>query len=166
MKKWIVFSMLGVLVLCGSSFAEDKGSRSGSSSSEVEIDKATIQGAMSQYINAKTSPDTGAYDIAGTAAQFDYIHSGVDQKNGLYVSCVDFKSGKNVYDIDYYVAEKDGNYEVVKEVLHKKNGETINKVLYQKDEKKGSGMMEEKKGSGMLHEKKGSGEMEKKGSGY
>ena len=174
MKKWIVLSMLGVLVLCGSSFAEDKGSRAGAGTSDVSIDKVFIQDSMSQYIQSKTSPDTNTYDIEGVAAKFDYIHDGVNKKDGLYVSCADFKAGDDVYDIDYYVKEKEGDFEVVKEVLHKKNGETINRVLYYENEKKGSGatekkgsgMMQEKKGSGMMEEKKGSGMMEeKKGSG-
>lgn len=157
MKKWIALSIFAVLVFSGSSFAEDKGSRSSIGSGDVSIDKTAIQDSMSQYIRAKTSPQTNTYAIEGVGAKFDYIHSGVKEMDGLYVSCADFRAGKNVYDIDYYVAKKDGEYKVTKEVLHKKNGEEINKVLYQEGEKKGSGMMEEKKGSGMMEEKKGSG---------
>lgn len=156
MKKWIALSVLAVLVFCGSAFAEDKGSRSTADAGEVNIDKTAIQDAMSRYIHTKTSPDTKAYAIDGVEAKFDYIHSGVKETDGLYVSCADFRAGDDVYDVDYYVAKKDGKYEVTKEVLHKKNGEDINKVLHQEGEKKSSGMME-KKGSGMMEEKKGSG---------
>jgi len=165
MKKLIALSVLAVLVFYGSAFAEDKGSRSAADAGAVDIDKTAIHDAMSQYIHAKTSPETNTYAVEGVGAKFDYIHSGVNEKDGLYVSCADFKAGDDVYDVDYYVKEKEGNYEVVKEVLHKKNGETIDRMLYQENEKKGSGMTE-KKGSGMMEEKKGSGMMEeKKGSG-
>lgn len=156
MKKWILLSLLAVLVFSGRSFAQVKGSRSTTNAGKVDIDKAAIQGVMSQYIHTKTSPETNTYAIDGAEAKFDYIHSGVKEADGLYVSCADFKAGDEVYDIDYYVEEKDGEYEVVKEVLHKKNGKDINKVLHQESENKGSGMTE-KKGSGMTEEKKGSG---------
>jgi hypothetical protein len=166
MKKLIALSVLAVLVFYGSAFAEDKGSRSSAGAGDVSMDKTAIQDSMSQYIRAKTSSENNTYAIEGVGAKFDYIHSGVNEKDGLYVSCADFRAGDDVYDIDYYVEEKDGNFEVIKEVLHRKNGEEINKVLYQEGEKKGSGMME-RKGSGMKEEKKGSGmTQEKKGSGY
>lgn len=96
-----------------------------------EVDKRQVQSAMSAYIEEKTAQNDGVYNINGVRVEFDYIHSGVDKKGVLYVSCADFKSGSDLYDIDYYVAVENGDLKVVKEVLHKKNGKKVDDVLWQ-----------------------------------
>ena len=95
----------------------------------TEPDKAAIQGAMQSYIQTKLVVGGGTYDINGVKADFDYIHDGLNEDEGLFISCVDFKSGDDVFDVDYYVRDDDGELAVVKVVLHKKNGEVVNEVL-------------------------------------
>lgn len=102
----------------------------GCQSGEEEFDNAAIQSAMTTFINGKLSEDK-AYDIQGVTTEFDYLHDGVKEKNGLYVSCADFKAGDDVYDLDYFVKVEDGNYTVVKEMLHKKNGEAVDTVIWE-----------------------------------
>ncbi len=97
------------------------------------VDKSSVKAAMTEYIEAKSIG--GFYGIAGVVATFDYIHTGVAEKDGLYVSCADFKADKNTYDIDYYVKEEGGKYVVVKEVFHKKDGKKVNRVLWSEKEK-------------------------------
>lgn len=123
---------------------EDSGEATeagGSNATTVDLDMASIQAAldklnadvqaaMSTFIEGKTSTDKN-YDLNGVQSQFDYIHDGVSEKDGLYVSCVDFKAGDDVYDVDYYVKIENGSYTVVKELLHKKNGETVDEVLWE-----------------------------------
>lgn len=119
-KRYLIALTLLILVFCSINISIAKG-----------VDKEKVQGAMTKYIEAKTAQNNGVYNIKGVDAEFDYIHSGVDTKGSLYVSCADFKSGSNVYDIDYYVTVEHGEFSVVKEVLHKKNGKKVDEVLWQ-----------------------------------
>lgn len=98
-------------------------------SEAVAADKKAVRAAMVEYIEAKTVD--GVYLIENEATSLDYIHSGVSEEEGLYVSCADFKKAGDTYDIDYYVMEEDGKYVVVKEALHKRNGKKIGRVLWQ-----------------------------------
>jgi hypothetical protein len=91
------------------------------------IDKEAVKGAMKIYIDANTTGEE--YMIEGEATAFDYIHSGVSETDGLFVSCADFKADNSTYDIDYYVELKDGKYNVVKEILHKVDGKKVNRLL-------------------------------------
>ena len=75
----------------------------------------------------------GFYNIEDSNFEYDYLHDGLKIEDGLYVSCADFKSGDMVNDVDIYVKEQEGNYVVVKEVLHKKNGEEVNEVIWEKE---------------------------------
>ena len=100
----------------------------------AKIDKAKIHGAMNQYIQNKLAAHGGVYNIGETKTTFDYIHSGVREKEGLFLSCADFKAGNDVIDVDFYVKDEDGKYTVVKEVYHKKNGKVITELLWQTDQ--------------------------------
>ncbi len=93
-------------------------------------DEAGAQAAMKAFIDQRVASQGGVYAIKGVSAEFDYLHDGVDERDGLFVSCADFKASGDVYDIDYYVKEEDGAYTVVREVLHKKNKEEVNEVLW------------------------------------
>ncbi|MFC1754668.1 hypothetical protein ACFL96_14930 [Thermoproteota archaeon] len=147
--------------------SEDKGSAS--TATDKTIDKAGIQAVILQCINKEQCPATKTCKIKETNAEFDYLHSGVKEVDGLYVSCADFKAGDTTYDVDYYVKEEGGKYRVVKMVLHKENGQLVNEVMYDEAldgaccEKKGSSKeaSDAPKGSGA---KKGS--APSKGSGY
>ena len=97
---------------------------------EQEIDKEAVQAAMHAYIQAKLDAG-GTYDVQGVAATFDHLHNRMKEQEGFYRSCADFKAADDVYDMDYYVKADGAQYRVVKEVLHKKNGEDVNAVLWQ-----------------------------------
>lgn len=102
---------------------------------ESEIDeetKAAVQNAMVQHIENQLASNDGFYSIEDSNFEYDYLHDGLKIEDGLYVSCADFKSGEMVNDVDIYVKEQEGNYVVVKEVLHKKNGEEVNEVIWEK----------------------------------
>ena len=122
--KMVLFTLMAVF-LAGGLVACAKKHMSAS-------DNGEIQSAMNAYIQEKTSADGGTYLLDGQKVDFDYLHDGVKEKGDSYVSCADFKMGSDVYDLDYYVKEINGKPTVVKEVLHKKNGEMINTVLWQK----------------------------------
>jgi len=95
------------------------------------VDKQAVQKAMDIFIQKKLADNDNVYDINGVETEFDYLHDGVNEKDGLFVSCADFKAGDDVYDVDYYVKKSNGKYTIVKEVYHKKNGEKVNKVLWE-----------------------------------
>lgn len=55
---------------------------------------------------------------------FKGLHSGIVKKGEFYVSCADFTDDKgNEYDIDFLVAEKDGEFMVFQALIHKRNSE-------------------------------------------
>jgi len=149
MKRIVVVMIFALLVVSGVVLASEKGS----ATEKTVSDKEMIQGKMVDYITENTAVD-GTYSLDGVKATFDYLHSGLKEENSLYISCADFKAGDDLYDVDYYVSKEHG-CEVVKEVLHKKNGEIVNKVLYREGQNKGSEHDHEEKGSG--HKSKGSG---------
>jgi ABC-type antimicrobial peptide transport system permease subunit len=96
-------------------------------------EKEKIQSVMKGFVRAKLLKNNNIYKIEDLDGVFDYLHDGVEKKEGLYVSCADVKVGADIYDIDYYIKEENGRYTVVKEVLHKKNDEKINKLIWKKD---------------------------------
>ncbi len=101
-------------------------------SAPSQKEKIAIQNTMDSYIQVKLASGGGTYDIEGVKTSFDYLHEGVKQKGDTYVSCADFKYGGDVYDVDYYVKDVGGQPMVVKEVFHKKNGEKLNRTLWEK----------------------------------
>lgn len=97
-----------------------------------EIDNEAVQAVMSDYIDQSTDAD-GRTDIRGTTVVFDYLHEDVKTKDGMYVSCADFKAESGeVYDIDYYVDSTDTGLEVERVVFHKQGDEEVNEVLWSK----------------------------------
>ena len=102
----------------------------GCQGAEEAPDNAAIQRAMDTFIQGKLS-EGDAYEIQGVTTLFDYLHDGVKEKDGFYVSCADFKAGDDVYDVDYFVKADNGSYTVVKELLHKKNGEAVDEVIWE-----------------------------------
>jgi hypothetical protein len=95
-------------------------------------EKANVQTAMKEYVDAKLAMDKNVYRIGDKRGTFDYLHEGVKEKGDIYISCADVKVGNDVYDIDYYVKKENGKYIVIKETLHKINKEEINGVLWEK----------------------------------
>ena len=95
-------------------------------------EKANVQTAMKEYVDAKLEMDKNAYRIGDKRGTFDYLHEGVKKKGDMYISCADVKVGNDVYDIDYFVKKENGEYSVVKETLHKINKEETNRVLWEK----------------------------------
>jgi hypothetical protein len=117
--RYVLFVVLFLITLVGACSSEAGG-----------VDKKAVQEAMRTYIDAKVARGGGTYDIQGTKADFDYIHSGVKKKGDLYVSCADFITGGDVYDIDYYVKSDGEKHVVVKELFHKKNGKKVIEELW------------------------------------
>lgn len=118
-KFFILVTILAAIVImaCNTTAAPAAG--------PSESVKAKVQVAMSDFVEAKLEANDGFYPIAGMMTEFDYLHDGIKQKGDQMISCADFKLGDDVFDVDYYVEERDGAYVVVKEVFHKKNGEEV-----------------------------------------
>lgn len=102
-----------------------------------EDSKTKVQAAMKEFVDAKLAENGYVYKMKDSEldidGEFDYLHEGVELRHGFYVSCADVKVDDDVYDIDYYVKEENGEYTVVKEVLHKVKGKSINRVLWEKE---------------------------------
>jgi len=119
--KYAMLLMIGILFLVGCTQTVTD-----------EVDNVGVQAAMDSFVQARLAESDGVYAVGDVDTEFDYLHDGVSEKDGLFVSCADFKSGDSVYDVDYYVKEENGQYEVVKEVFHKLDGEEVNEVLWEK----------------------------------
>ena len=134
--KILSFLLICFLVLVTEiSFAsENKGSQHAVSEATQKYDKKAIQSVMLELIHKNN--DTIV--VEEQTATFDYLHDGMKEKDGYYVSCADFKAGDNVYDIDYYVKDRNGIYIVERVVYHKKNGEEVNQNVWEKIELKGT----------------------------
>lgn len=154
MKRIFTLAVLILFVATTSVFASQKGSMKSESMKKKTMDrgsmahdhqhhqtdgvsKAKVHAAMLNYIAQQTG-DHDEYFLDGTKTKFGYLHKGLKDKGGAYVSCVDFVAGDDIYDVDYYVEKHAGHYHVTKEILHKKNGQKINKVLWSKDNMSGS----------------------------
>lgn len=90
-----------------------------------------IKTAMQTYVDAKLAAGNNVYAIGDLEGTYDYLHDGIKEKYGNHVSCADVKVGEDVYDVDLYVAETESGFAVVKEVLHQKNGEAVNELLWE-----------------------------------
>jgi hypothetical protein len=97
-----------------------------------EDKKALAHAAMQEFIDVKLGENSNVYRIEDLEGVYDYLHEGVNFKDGMYVSCADVKVGEDIYDIDYYVKEENGKFTVVKEVLHKIKGKKVNRLLWEK----------------------------------
>lgn len=161
MRKIIGLFLAGVMV-CSAVVASSHASK-GSAKGSQGASKASCQSAMLRFI-VKHEDKAGKTDLDGVMAEFDYLHGGVKEKDGMKVSCADFKAEDGVYDVDYYV---DSNCKVVKVILHKKNGNLINKDITKTFMKGSHHGMEQRhmKGSHKIEEEhKGSSKKERKGS--
>jgi hypothetical protein len=67
-------------------------------------------------------PPRGGRDVAGTLADFHTVH----QKDAdTYSVCVDFQSGEDTYDVDFFVDRGPEGLGVRNAFLHKINGEVV-----------------------------------------
>lgn len=126
--------MLGAYVLTGCSQADQaaKTEAEPAQSAATDFDTDAVQAAMTEYINAKLGENDSMYAIEAMNGAFDYVHDGVSEMDGWYVSCVDVTVGDEKYDVDLYVSLDEGAYTVGREVLHMINGEAVNRVLWEK----------------------------------
>lgn len=155
--KRVMALVLVWLMVCSGVVASSHASK-GSAKGSKGASKASCQSAMLKFI-VMNEDKNGKTDIDGITAEFDSLHSGVREIDGMIVSCADFKAEDGVYDIDYYV---NADCKVVKVVLHKKNGNLINKDITKSFVKGSHHGMD--KGSHHDQEHKGSAHHERKGS--
>lgn len=127
---WLIFAVLIAVILAGCQGEVKEGEQAGEADAAA-IDTAAIQDAMGHFIEQKLEVFDGLYPIDEVEAEFAGLHAEVNEGDGLYASCADFKAGEDVYDVDFYVKVENGKYTVVREVLHKMNGEVVNEVLWE-----------------------------------
>ena len=67
-------------------------------------------------------PPRGNQDMAGALGEFHTVH----QKNAdTYTVCVDFQSGEDIYDVDFFIDRLRGGLGVRRAYLHKINGKAV-----------------------------------------
>lgn len=65
-------------------------------------------------------------DVSGKLMMLELkeLHSGIVKKGDFYVSCADFVDAEgNKYDLDFFVAENNGDYIMYDAIVHKVNGD-------------------------------------------
>lgn len=90
-----------------------------------------IKGAVWAFIDVGTDLDDGSYSIGQYDAKFVSFGEEVKVDGDLSSVSVKFKSKGQILDVDFYVETTSGNYSVVKEVLHKVNGELVDRTIYE-----------------------------------
>ena len=90
--------------------------------------RTNTQKAMSEHIDQNIlNGNYVIYDAVSQklrSLQFKELHKGIVKKGDFYVSCADFTdSDGNKFDLDFFVAEKDGKFHVQQAFVHKINGE-------------------------------------------
>jgi len=100
--------------------------------STVAVDTSALQQAMTDYIHQRGD----SLRVDGQTVSFDYLHESLKTKDGMYLSCADFKAPSgDVYDIDYYVDASGDEPNVQKVVYHKKNEKAVNETLWTRAQK-------------------------------
>lgn len=114
--------ILGLIIICSAVI-----SRAADDPSIQGKDRTESQNAMKEYVNNNSMDGKFIiYDgMKGKLLKLKYedVHEGIVKKGDFFVSCADFvdPSG-NKYDIDFLVAEKEGNFAVFQALVHKVNG--------------------------------------------
>ncbi len=67
-------------------------------------------------------PPRGEHDVSGTMGDLHTVHQ---QDEDTYYVCVDFHSGEDTYDVDFFVDVTDEGLVVAEHYLHKVNGEVV-----------------------------------------
>lgn len=138
MKK-TTMALLALTLLAGGCSKSGQSGKVEADSTMTEAsanDSEAIQAVMTAYVDAKLAGNDNVYAVDDKNGAFDYLHKGVKEMDGWYISCADVKVGDDVYDVDLYVMKHDdGSYMVGREVLHRINDEVTDKVLWD------SGMM-------------------------
>jgi len=120
--------MAGLLIGCQSGSEQSAQEEA----STAAVDTSSLQQAMTDYIHQRGDSLT----VDGRTVSFDYLHESLKTKEGMYVSCADFKAPSgDIYDIDYYVDASGDEPNVQKVVYHKKNEKTVNETLWTRAQK-------------------------------
>ncbi len=87
--------------------------------------KATITAAIQSQGDSLTVTDPASGQPITLA--FDHVHESVAATpGGRHVACVDFRGADGrMFDVDYYVGQRDGKPEVQDYVLHKVGGRQV-----------------------------------------
>lgn len=87
--------------------------------------KATITAAIQSQGDSLTVTDPASGQLITLG--FDHVHESVTATpGGRHVACVDFQAADGrVFDVDYYVGQRDGNPEVQDHVVHKVDGREV-----------------------------------------
>ena len=96
--------------------------------------EAFLQGAVNRYVYLKSSTGVDGYDINDTIVEYVGFREGPEEVGGGFKYCATFKKDSDYYDVDFYIVEKNGTYNVVKESLHKMNDMQVNISLWESDD--------------------------------
>ena len=120
MKYTAMIVMLMMLHISTLSWAGDDPSIKG----QQRVD---IKAAMNAHISSNTVNNQYViYDaVSGELKRLALkeLHSGIVKKGDFYVSCADFTdAGGKLYDLDFLVVQKGGQYQVIQGLVHAADG--------------------------------------------
>lgn len=98
---------------------------------KLELENDDVMSVTNDYIKSKSEAGGENYPILGQMANFSGLMKSLHLDEGNYVTSANFKAGDDFYTIEYHVDWRAGAFYVEREVLVKKNGEPMNKVLFE-----------------------------------
>ena len=98
---------------------------------DVSIQKA-VRTAILKKIKDPEFPFCKKCKIEGKRASFDYLQSTVRKTDEYYYSCAEFNAMNNLYGLNFFVQKNEEQFEVVKVIIHTKNGRRIDEVVWEK----------------------------------
>jgi hypothetical protein len=96
---------------------------------ERDVPADAVRAAIADTIHARGDTLVLADSRSGKplVVRFDHVHETVDPTpGGRYVACVDYMGPDGtVYDVDYYLGDREGTFQLEDVVLHKVDDENV-----------------------------------------
>ncbi len=92
-----------------------------------------LEGAVNRHVYLKSSTGADGYDINKDIVEYVGIKEGPDETGGGFKYCATFKRGNEYFDVDLFIVERNGTYNVVKESLHKRKDRLVSNSLRDAD---------------------------------
>lgn len=121
MIKTVIGGVVAAVLLSTQAFAADDPSIKGQQRADIQAAMQThIEEAMldGKYV-IFDAVEGGLYRL-----EMDNLHEGIVRKGEFFVSCADMRNANgDLFDLDFLVAEDNGEYRVIQSLIHKVNGD-------------------------------------------
>jgi len=131
-KRVLIVMAFVYLAVAGTVIASEKEAVTGAEKVDL-VAKVGVQAAVLDFIGDEACEVHGVCKLGTIRARYSRLLDEVEKKDGFYVAHAEFAAGKSIFNVAYYVEERDGSYTVVKEVILARNGEPVNEVMWEEE---------------------------------